>query len=793
MIRDRHASRASFACVRCKKDKRRCDISQILSSGDRLDRSCTSCRNKNEKCEVRYGEDKRSQRQPNETKALQRRMQALEELVKNVSRSEVASKNSEPPTRHKTDDDSDCLMEQTRRTAKDYQDETTRAFPSPANSSSPGNRLTTISISPPEGGESNWAGILQQEPLPTSQSHRSVSFSGQNRPKTDDITHNALRSISFSGPSRPELDCVNEGFPPVMEEVGTPDSMHDFDQFLGSSTLFPYSENQTRSRSPRSEGPSFEDDSSRRARGALECFPEPEPIVSHLLDLFWKWQSSHLLVVDRALFLRHREIWDESEGDKGDRNYYTPCLLYAIMAVASMISLDKGVVRYSTFAGGVAGETFAKRARTMFDLEMDHPTIATVQAALILGSRYGAMEDNSLGWMYSGIAFRMATKLGLHLDCSKAVASGQMSSEMAELRRRVFWGCHIEDNLFSAYCGRPNSFMEWDVTVSMPERQIEGIDKQDSDPTSSLLHHTSTLSVLCSKILISIHRQKRHLTTSELRLKASQIHRALWQWHHDLPKTLIWSSDSNILAQPHVFILQMNFYFALILLHRPFLRFSSTSLDIDSMSPSTPNSAHACATAAANITKLATTYRRSFNMRQLPPSVVHFIFIAGSIHLLNLRAGQSGNHDVLLQSSTEALSELGKSYPVAQKAGFELDGLIEKWRLAKEAEKRAAETSRAAQEVENHIGPGCAVPPGVSGFMDIDFSPLEEIGEFMDMKKGQQPVTKSVFDMPADIGFNEQLSLDQNGNDCIFLGPEWLHNGAEFENMDGNGCPWLYN
>ncbi|KXH34914.1 fungal specific transcription factor [Colletotrichum simmondsii] len=708
MTRDRHASRASFACVRCKKDKRRCDISQILSSGDRMDRSCTSCRNKNEKCEVRYGEDKRSQRQPNETKALQRRMQALEEFVKNVS------KNPElPVTRHKTDEDSDCLMEQARRTVDNYQDARIRAFPSPASSSSPGTQNMTISISPPERGQNNWAVTSQQELHPASHS-RSVSFSGQNRPKTDDITHNGIRSISFSGPSRPDFDCASEGFPPVMEEIGTPDSMQDFDQFLGSATLFPYSENQSRSRSPRGESSPFEDDTSRQARGALESFPEPEPIVSHLLDLFWKWQSSHLLVVDRALFLRHREIWDDSEGHHGDRNYYTPCLLYAIMALASMISLDKGVVRYSTSTGGVAGETFAKRARSMFDLEMDHPTISTVQAALILGSRYGAMKDNSLGWMYSGIAFRMASKLGLHLDCSKAVASGKMSQEMADLRRRVFWGCHVED-------------------------------------------------------------------------------KALWQWHHDLPKSLTWSSDSNILARPHVFILQMNFYFALILLHRPFLRLSSKFLDVDNMSSSALNSTHACATAAANITKLATTYRRSFNMRQMPPSIVHFVFIAGSIHLLNLRAGQPGNHEVLLQSSTEALSELGKSYPVAQKASTELESLIEKWRSAKEAEKRAAETSRAAQEVENSMSSGCAIRPGVSGFLDIDFSPLEELGEFMDLKKGQQPATKSVFDMPADVGFHEQLSLDQNGNDCMFLDQDWLQDGTGFESMDGSGCPWMYN
>ncbi|GKT50690.1 uncharacterized protein ColSpa_10871 [Colletotrichum spaethianum] len=144
MTRDRHASRASFACVRCKKDKRRCDISQILGTGDQPDRSCTACRNKNEKCEVRYGEDKRSQRQPNETKVLQRRMQALEEFVRNVARADGKT----PVPSRDNNIDANSLMEQVQRDFEDFQNSRTRAFPSPASSSSPSAHVATISITP---------------------------------------------------------------------------------------------------------------------------------------------------------------------------------------------------------------------------------------------------------------------------------------------------------------------------------------------------------------------------------------------------------------------------------------------------------------------------------------------------------------------------------------------------------------------------------------------------------------------------------------------------------------------
>lgn len=44
-----------------------------------------------------------------------------------------------------------------------------------------------------------------------------------------------------------------------------------------------------------------------------------------------------------------------------------------------------------------------------------------------------------------GIAFRMATKLGLQLDCSRVVAMGEMSEEEAQNRSVTFWGSYVED------------------------------------------------------------------------------------------------------------------------------------------------------------------------------------------------------------------------------------------------------------------------------------------------------------------------------------------------------------
>ncbi|KAJ0163899.1 Nitrogen assimilation transcription factor nit-4 [Colletotrichum tanaceti] len=825
MTRDRHASRASFACVRCKKDKRRCDISQILGAGDGPEPSCTACRNKNEKCEVRYGEDKRSQRQPNETKVLQRRMQALEELVKTVAQADGKA----PAAPSKGGIDADCVLEQARQARQarrhasdDFRRSGARAFPSPAGSSSPNARMTTISISPPEE-ERIWTWTSSHDE-PTKASLRSASFSGQSRrPEVDDLTPppSSLRSSSFSAPSRPDLDMVSDDFPAAaaLDETASPSNssnsstsstsnsssssssnMHDFDQFLGSASLFPYySESAGDAANERPGGvcSDSEKESSLRSRMALEIFPEPEPIVTHLLDLFWQWQSSSLLVVDRDLFLRHRRTWDEGDG-RGDRDFYSPCLLYALLALASMISLDRGVARYSASPEGVAGEGFAKRARALLDLELDHPKITTVQAALVLGCRYGSMKDNSLGWMYSGIAFRMASRLGLHLDQTKAVASGQMTSQMAELRRRVFWGCHIEDNLFSAYCGRPNSFMEWDITVAVPDRPLEYLPQDNkcykSDLSPALLHATSALSVLCSKVLVGIHRQRRRRSLAGgLGSKASQLHRALWKWRRDLPEALTWSCDGNVngTTQPQVFVLHMHFYFALILLHRPFLRFPREPGNARNSGVEPSQSSATCATAAANITKLLSHYKRAYDIRQLPPSAVHFIFIAGSIHLANnLRSTElGGSHDaLLLQSSLEALSEIGKSYPVAQMAARELGALNEKWRSSDAPEtarpvggrRGPDEDGDVRLEDDGKVDGSRALPH----FLDANFSPLKELDGYFDSWNSQQTT------VDFDCGF---MGLGQAAGTGPALDPGmgWMSQ-ADFGGLDGGTYPWLY-
>ncbi|KAJ5622730.1 hypothetical protein N7528_005962 [Penicillium herquei] len=483
-----------------------------------------------------------------------------------------------------------------------------------------------------------------------------------------------------------------------MDEVTPPagackDQDYGNTRYLGESSMFPYGETQQR---PSPEGGIAAHVLRNRemSPSSLQDFLEPEPVVDHLLELFWKFQASHIVIVDPIIFLRHRQQ-AQGNGGNGDRKFYTPCLLYSMLALASLIAPEKGVKRYATERGSV-GDRFHRRARALFDMEMESPVVTTVQAAVLIGSWYGTFVDNSLGWIFSGIGFRMATKLGLHLDCSRMPSNGRMMDEEATYRSVAFWGCYIEDN---AYCQRPTMLMDWDITISPPEERP----MTDQYMPPNLLPHTVALAQICGRTLLALYAQ-RHFNDVNDNLKriASEIHGQLWEWQRKLPHDLEWpADDQSSPSPPSVLVLHMEFYYNLILVHRPLLEFSKARDEL-SQDASHINSTTTCMMAAANITKLIHVYSQRYNIRQISPNGVHMAFIAATIHLINYRLTNVESHNRLLFMSVAALTELGDSYTMARKAVKILKSLIEGFRPLDEVSSQEEETAGDSIPNTNH-------------------------------------------------------------------------------------------
>jgi hypothetical protein len=65
-----------------------------------------------------------------------------------------------------------------------------------------------------------------------------------------------------------------------------------------------------------------------------------------------------------------------------------------------------------------------------------------------------------LGWLYSGMAFRMAFDMGIHLPSDKLQAFVKsLSTEDIEIRKRLFWSCYTWDKTISIYLGRMPNFL----------------------------------------------------------------------------------------------------------------------------------------------------------------------------------------------------------------------------------------------------------------------------------------------------------------------------------------------
>lgn len=173
------------------------------------------------------------------------------------------------------------------------------------------------------------------------------------------------------------------------------------------------------------------------ARQMPGFFEPSDELRDHLLELYWRWQNSWQYIVARESFVM--DLYVHKNG-----RFCTPLLLTAIMALASRYS-DRPELRTNPEDANTAGEMFTNQARTMLHHEYEAPTTSTVQAAGLLGLYWAALDREGLGFMYIGMASRMAMNLGLHSDCSTYISRGFITEEDVEARNIAFWGIYVLD------------------------------------------------------------------------------------------------------------------------------------------------------------------------------------------------------------------------------------------------------------------------------------------------------------------------------------------------------------
>ncbi|KAH7389984.1 fungal-specific transcription factor domain-containing protein [Pyrenochaeta sp. MPI-SDFR-AT-0127] len=228
----------------------------------------------------------------------------------------------------------------------------------------------------------------------------------------------------------------------------------------------------------------------------------PSPLIAHLCKLFFVHLGCSFPFLQRDRFMRD---FEEKQVDA--------ILVDAVCALAARFSThpmlvgngdqqSDGESRAANVQPSEYGQAFAQRAKSAIPDTFPCPSVAVVQAALLLAyDEFGASRDSGL-WMYLGIAIRMAQDLGMqtleglkyeghdgptpksikndHEDSrppfaetkspSQPAGSPEEQEQRAVERERLdtFWSIFFLDRVISSGTGRPVTLRDRDIEISFP-------------------------------------------------------------------------------------------------------------------------------------------------------------------------------------------------------------------------------------------------------------------------------------------------------------------------------------
>ncbi|KAI9162840.1 FAD-containing monooxygenase EthA [Paramyrothecium foliicola] len=284
-------------------------------------------------------------------------------------------------------------------------------------------------------------------------------------------------------------------------------------------------------------------------------------LQSHLLDLYWRWQNPWSFIVHKEAFIQ------DYLHDKSGK-YCSPMLLFSIFAVASRYS-DRVEIRSDPDNSKTAGLEFGECAKAYLQQESEAPTLTTVQSVALLALSSMSADREALGWLYVGMAVRMAFNLGLNLDMSSWVKSGSISEFEAEVRSVTWWGCFRLDKLFAMGQGRPSMTRQADMTCprlsqTLPAEYEPWVPWSAKDEalrgmparTASAASYTSDLLLIAGDALDKIYAPNARLSYGEIENVITQTDVTLHEFYVNLPSFLRLPTSTRQPILPHIYQLQ---------------------------------------------------------------------------------------------------------------------------------------------------------------------------------------------------------------------------------------------
>lgn len=313
--------------------------------------------------------------------------------------------------------------------------------------------------------------------------------------------------------------------------------------------------------------------------------PSFSPLITDCLKLFFKWQYPQFLFINREAFLVDY-YYRYHEG-----RYCSEHLLYAMCAIGSRMSVDPNIAALAKNFYQIAWNKIIE-----YGLGKSH--ITSIQCLLCLGYFNIGMGNTSLGWMLSGMAFRMGQDLGFQLNPRNWSVNDHpvVSPADAAVRSRIYWGSYVTDIFISFVLGRPTTLKKSDTSIpdseSLPD--FDGVNEYRSEqrPSSKRISMYTILCLLvdlsnvADAILLNVFAPISMPYGADYMLQnLGKYNLELAKWHLKLPSELRWKkSELRKFGQnPDLSVVCLYYNLIKICLNRPFL--SSKEVISNDMTP----------------------------------------------------------------------------------------------------------------------------------------------------------------------------------------------------------------
>ncbi|KAF5019249.1 hypothetical protein F66182_8741 [Fusarium sp. NRRL 66182] len=509
--------RASVACASCRDRRIRCVVPKNQTE-------CVACSKSGAECIIKNDDERRRPISKAYMSSLSDRISMLEGML--LEKGVVPPPATHPPkTRH------------------EYQDNATTAAANPDTSTKSDTKSPGSEDRSPESHNDDFT-MTESEHGPGNSNEKQHPHSRSNEdspfrildPKQEDIVH---RLLSTKG---------NLSFDQISGRLrffGPTANSHVYAESSGlSDTHEPPEQVRRAERIIHSLGPETHD---------------------YLMDGFFQYYNSVIQIIDRAAF--------EADRISKSSKFYS-CFLHITMLATGYrgADMDRDDMRKITLTPRES--LLHREAKHMLDIELERPGgIPSVQALLLLGDLECGVGRDNTGWMYSGMANRLAFDIGLHLDCTN-----NMSEQDTKIRNMAMQACVIFDRYWGLFLGRPLAIKSQDVDLLSNRFSMLtsfGLDAPKSDLTTEIYEQLIELMELAGRI-VEIRdlsgsnkavEQKPTFSTNEA------------EENRRLPERMAWK-PSNVKTAPYsFFLLHQQYHVTMILLHRPWAKYGSITGD----------------------------------------------------------------------------------------------------------------------------------------------------------------------------------------------------------------------